>query len=1175
MFVGGLCYAQTGLSTAENYVYNKTCLDADCVKKIETVQYFDGLGRLKQAIDIKATPTGKDVVKYIKYDPYGRQTENYLPIPQTVSQNGAAYSLPLANAPSVYGTEKIYSEKVLENSPAGLLKKMIPAGTIWSAHPVDLSYSANAVDEVKKITVLTSWVDGITSTKASYNGMYAAGLLLKSSATDADQNITTEYKNGLGQTILTRKKNGAQNADTYYVYNEYGQLAYVIPPLASALSDLSTTVLDNLCYQYRYDGQNRLAEKKLPGKGWEYIVYDKQDRVVMSQDTNMKGKGQWLFTKYDKLGRVLYTGIMAGGERKTEQATLDTKGANNEVKTSAVSFTQNGMSVYYTNASAYPTAIQQLLSINYYDTYPTGTPTIPTTILGQSVLLQDPGTASASTKGLSTASYIKNMDEDNWTKSYVWYNAKAQTIGAHSINYLGGYTKTETKLDFAGVTTQTKAYHKRLSTDTEKVITQNFEYDNQNRLLVQKHKVDNNPEEILSQNQYNELSQLTSKKIGASATSSALQNIEYTYDIRGALLKINNPTSLNDKLFGYEIKYSNPLKTTAKYNGNITEVDWKTSNDGVLRRYSYEYDALNRLKKASYSEPGTSTPENGFYNETLDYDLGGNIISLQRNAKNQAGVAEQIDDLIYNYTGNRLNTITDSKQNYMGYPDTSGGKISYDDNGNMRNHIDKGILRIDYNILNLPENVVFDKTYKPRIFIEGATFNVNTRYLYRADGTKLKKTYTYGVGKTNLETKTITEYLDGFQYEAIDTGSLSNQILKFVPTSEGYYNFENNKYIYNYTDHLGNVRLSYTKGTSGSAEVLEENNYYPFGLKHEGYNTSNGNPAYKYQYNNKELQQETGWNDYGARMYMSDIGRWGVIDHLAETSRRWTTYNYAFDNPINFIDPDGKRAVAPSSPSQNFFVPGGMLDYYVSGGNGSRSGITSWTGQNESIVNEDMMTGGVGTIKTFGQTQAYRDIMAYMNGDPNSIYSKFLKDIASYRNNKPGFGDDGGYLNISNGELKYIYFDKVVNEFYTKNTLIFNDTQGLSNYINEMQNANKNVNNSLNVALGFASLPGKVLPIIASVTLGMLGPEYVTEPWSVEPRLGDRLVGNTTYKLMFSVNGDVRLNVSNYVFQYNSNNEYLGRKSFSKEYDLSYQMKDVILYLLGAKTKINKPIYVK
>ena len=66
-----------------------------------------------------------------------------------------------------------------------------------------------------------------------------------------------------------------------------------------------------------------------------------------------------------------------------------------------------------------------------------------------------------------------------------------------------------------------------------------------------------------------------------------------------------------------------------------------------------------------------------------------------------------------------------------------------------------------------------------------------------------------------------------------------------------------------YIGYLGNVRVSYSRSSTGSAEVLEENNYYPFGLKHQGYTFLIGNPAYNYQYNGKELQKETGWNDYG------------------------------------------------------------------------------------------------------------------------------------------------------------------------------------------------------------------------------------------------------------------------------------------------------------------------
>ncbi|WP_108868906.1 RHS repeat domain-containing protein [Aquimarina aquimarini] len=121
--------------------------------------------------------------------------------------------------------------------------------------------------------------------------------------------------------------------------------------------------------------------------------------------------------------------------------------------------------------------------------------------------------------------------------------------------------------------------------------------------------------------------------------------------------------------------------------------------------------------------------------------------------------------------------------------------------------------------------------------------------------------------------------------------------------------------MYNYKDHLGNTRLSYTKNDAGTPEIVEESNYYPFGLTHKGYNSSvsslGNSTAQLLKFGGKEEQQDElglDWIDITARNYDPALGRWMNIDPLADQMRRHSPYNYAFDSPLMFVDPDGMAA---------------------------------------------------------------------------------------------------------------------------------------------------------------------------------------------------------------------------------------------------------------------------
>ena len=234
-----------------------------------------------------------------------------------------------------------------------------------------------------------------------------------------------------------------------------------------------------------------------------------------------------------------------------------------------------------------------------------------------------------------------------------------------------------------------------------------------------------------------------------------------------------------------------------------------------------------------------------------------------------------IDDLTYTYSGNQLTRVDDATGNAAGFSNgaSTTNEYVYDNNGNLTKDSNKGITNITYNVLNLPSTVTFS---------DGSTIT----YSYAADGTKLRTVHTIS------GTTTQKDYCGNVVYE--------NGSQKLLVTEEGYVDLSASTptYYYYLKDHQGNNRVV----INSSGTVQETNHYYPFG----GVFASTGN-VQPYKYNGKELDTKKGlnWYDYGARHYDATLGRWFVVDPLAEKYYSSSPFVYCGNNPINYIDFNG------------------------------------------------------------------------------------------------------------------------------------------------------------------------------------------------------------------------------------------------------------------------------
>ncbi len=845
--------------------------------------YLDGLGRPIQTVAKQASPLGKDFVTAVIYNDRGLEEYKYLPFAANSTDGNTSISdglfkLNPFQQDSTFsrlqypGENYYYSRFFYEASPLNRTIESFAPGDSWAGtssintannrRSVKTDYLINTISDSVRIWNISSTIsDAPTS-----SSIYDAGQLYKTVITDEMLSKVIEYKNKEGKVILRKEQLVSLPSTghdgwlcTYYVYDDFGNLRFVMQPKAvenllyASNWVLTNNIRDELCFYYGYDSKQRMIVKKVPGAGESYMIYDQRDRLVMSQTANLRGENKWLVNLYDELNRNIQSGLVDNNQIGNKSFANHLSDANTSISypfsLSSIPFTgyevliQTGYDHY--NSMPYgasPGTIDNsgVNSTNFMTSYNT------------SPMFAQPIVQSTAVRGKITWMKVKVLGT---TSTYFFttniYDEYGRLIQTKSLNISGGWDIMTSQYDFSGKIIASHIIHDKAGSNPEiyEILTKN-EYDQQGRLLNIKKSVkltgeDYSPEKLLCVNQYNELGQLKSKKLAADYDNgNGLDILNFDYNIRGWLLGVNREwakvTTPLSHYFVYDLGYDKTIispggnstignYSTAQYNGNIGGTVWRSIGDLEIRKYDFAYDAVNRLGSADFNQytGGSFNKSAGvdFSVSNLAYDANGNILSqLQKGWK--LGGSVVIDNLSYNYevNSNKLKNVVDASNDistnlgdfrssslYMA--SMSNNKAStatdyyYDANGNLVKDLNKdietfsGTNGIEYNYLNLPSKIT--------VKTDNSTNKGTIEYTYDATGNKLKKVVTEG---SNITT---TLYMFG-QYV--------NDTLQFFPHEEGRIRMwpstheqeiQNETsaivyYDYFLKDHLGNVRMVLT-----------------------------------------------------------------------------------------------------------------------------------------------------------------------------------------------------------------------------------------------------------------------------------------------------------------------------------------------------------------------------
>jgi RHS repeat-associated protein len=402
------------------------------------------------------------------------------------------------------------------------------------------------------------------------------------------------------------------------------------------------------------------------------------------------------------------------------------------------------------------------------------------------------------------------------------------------------------------------------------------------------------------------------------------------------------------------------LAGTDLFNGHITtQVSHIAPKGGLqyeqMTGYTYKYDLLGRLKKSNFNSYATGqyTTSNDYLTE-YTYDANGNILTQKRNG--YALAALSMDQLTYTYyTGtNRLKKVADAVGTTSVYTNdmenqTATSNYSYDASGNLTNDFQNSSATY-WNIDDKIDSVVFNPSGSVndhRLYFiydglgrrvikrdvtgasGGGTLISQTFYVYDASGI-LMATYKKTISADSTLYKLDEIPLYGSSRIGMRTESiLVKKLVSGNPVTITYnpdtvlFTRTMGLKLYELKDHLDNVRVVINDvkqpenvnnlSLGFKAQIQSYSNYDPFGMQQPGRNYNSQD--YRFGFNGKEkdneLLGEGNAYNFDARMYDPRLGRWLSVDPLAEKSPEQSPYDFAFNNPISYIDPDGRWPKGP------------------------------------------------------------------------------------------------------------------------------------------------------------------------------------------------------------------------------------------------------------------------